>query len=159
MDQEQVEQIGDRERREEQARMRSQLKGEEIGDYRTRRRGRPAAGRKGAAEQRATDRRMHGEEGMERDEYETGLKDMMEEEEWKEEAGIDMNDEGGERMREDEDERMNIVDNRQKRSRGEGNWEDRVKRDMKMFEEHLGREGKDLQHSGRGMDETTEDMG
>ena len=94
--------------------MRSQLKGEDIGDYRARRRGRPAAGRKGAAEQRAMDRRMHGEEGMERDEYETGLKDMMEEEEWKEEVGIHMNDEGEERMRETDDERMNIVD-RQRR--------------------------------------------
>ena len=37
---------------------------------------------------------MHGEEGMGRNEYETGLRDMIEDDEWKEGVGIDINDEG-----------------------------------------------------------------
>ena len=130
MNQEEESQEGERERREEPVRMRSQLKGEHIGEHRAGRRGIAAAGSRGAAEQRAVDRRMHGEEGMERDEYETGLKDMMEEEEWKEEAGIDMNDEGEERMREDEDERMSMVDCRRTEDRGKGKWGDVGRRDM-----------------------------
>ena len=92
-------QEGERERKEEPARMRSQLKGEYVGEHRERRRGRPPAGSRGAAEQRAADRGMHGEEGMERDEHETGLRDMMEEEEWKGEVGIDEHDDGEERTR------------------------------------------------------------
>ena len=55
---------------------------------------------------------------------------MMEEEEWKERAGIDINDEGEEREREDEDERMNIVDCRHKENKEQGKWEDMEKRDI-----------------------------
>ena len=122
--------------------MRSQLKGESVGEYGERRRGRPAAGSRGAAEQRAVGRRMHGEEGMERDEYETGLRDMMEEEEWKGEVGIDENDDGEERTRGNEDERMNMVDMKQNKQERRRRWEHMERNDMEEFENNWGETGR-----------------
>ena len=55
---------------EEHVRMRSQLEGDDVGDCRAKRRSIPAAGGRGAAEQRAVDRRMHGEL-LENNEHET----------------------------------------------------------------------------------------
>ena len=73
---------------------------------------------------------MHREEDMDRDEYGTGFKDMMEEEKWKKEVGIDMNDEGEERVKENGDERMNRVDLQRRKQEGRRKWEDLEKGDM-----------------------------
>ena len=59
---------------------------------------------------------------------------MMEEAEWKEEVGIDENDEGEERMRGNEDERMNMVDMKPKKQEGRKRWEDTERNDMEEFE-------------------------
>ena len=68
---------------------------------------------------------MHGEEGIHRDEHGTGFEEFMEEDKWKEEAGIYENDEGEDRMGDTEDERLNIVDIQQRNRKEEGHGQTR----------------------------------